>query len=154
MCLLSSHLHKPPHPQITDDLVDTHNRNFLWCSHRCLRDTVQDSVHTRQYLLNKTAGLNEFLLDIQCNTINCVTAMSVNYSMLLTHAVLHHHKAALITWQAVTLKTAWRVHTRPVSTQVRGDLTLLNIYSHTKQKTHTLANIAAVKMLNLVFLKV
>lgn len=51
--------------------------------------------------------------------------------MVLTHTVLHHHEAALITWQAVTLKTAWRVYTRPVSTQVRGDLTLLNVYSHT-----------------------
>lgn len=70
--------------------------------------------------------------------------------MVLTHAVLHHHEATLITWQAVTLKTAGRVHTHSVSTQVRGDLTLLNVYSHThKTYAHThWPTVETVKVLN------
>lgn len=48
--VLCLHLHKPPHPQITDGQVGTHTGNFLLCSHRSHLGTVQDSDHTHQYL--------------------------------------------------------------------------------------------------------
>lgn len=47
----------------------------------------------------------------------------------LTHAVLHHHEAALIALKTLTLKTAGCVDTGTVTTQVRGDAALINVWN-------------------------
>lgn len=47
--------------------------------------------------------------------------------LALTHAVLHHHEAALIAFEALTLKAARRVDTGAMTTQVWRDAALVNI---------------------------
>lgn len=37
---------------------------------------------------------------------------------VLTHAVLHHHEATLVAFEALTLEAAWRVDTGAMATQV------------------------------------
>lgn len=46
-----------------------------------------------------------------------------------THAVLHHHEAALVALKTFTLKAALGVDTGAVATQVRGDAALVNVWN-------------------------
>ena len=48
-------------------------------------------------------------------------------SVQLTHAVLHHHEAALVALEALALKVSRRVHTRAVTAEIRGDPALIDI---------------------------
>ena len=45
----------------------------------------------------------------------------------LTHAVLHHHEAALVAVEALALEAARRVDAGAVAAQVRGDPALVDI---------------------------
>lgn len=45
----------------------------------------------------------------------------------LTHAVLHHHEAALVALETFALEAAWCVDAGTVTTQVRGDAALIDV---------------------------
>lgn len=47
----------------------------------------------------------------------------------LTHAVLHHHEAALVALEALALKAARCVDTDPAPAEVRRDPALINVYT-------------------------
>lgn len=44
-----------------------------------------------------------------------------------THAVLHHHEAALVSLEALALEAAGRVDTGAVAAQVRRDAALVDV---------------------------
>lgn len=44
-----------------------------------------------------------------------------------THAVLHHHEAALVALKTFTLEAAWCVDAGAVAAQVGGDAALVNV---------------------------
>lgn len=50
----------------------------------------------------------------------------------LTHAVFHHHEAALVTFEALAFKISWRVDTPALSTQVWRDAALVDVYGRKK----------------------
>jgi hypothetical protein len=45
----------------------------------------------------------------------------------LTHAILHHHEAALVALKALAFKAAWRVDTDAAAAEVGGDPALINV---------------------------
>lgn len=45
----------------------------------------------------------------------------------LTHAVLHHHEATLVAFEALTLKAAGRVDTDPTAAEIGGDPALVDV---------------------------
>lgn len=53
---------------------------------------------------------------------------------MLTHAILHHHEAALVALKALAFKAAWRVDTDATATEVRGDPALINVCPRLKKK--------------------
>lgn len=80
MCLMCSHLHKPSHPQITDGQVDIHIGNYLLCSHRSPRDTVQDSVRTHQHLLHTNAYIHAHIHAYTHSETYIFTCYAVQYN--------------------------------------------------------------------------
>lgn len=46
----------------------------------------------------------------------------------LTHAVLHHHEAALVALEALALEAARGVHAGAVATQIGGDAALVDVW--------------------------
>lgn len=45
-----------------------------------------------------------------------------------THAVLHHHEAALVSLETLALEAAGRVDAGAVAAQVRGDAALVDVW--------------------------
>ena len=65
----------------------------------------------------------------------CVCAhLFVSVVWPLTHAVLHHHEATLISLEALALKVSRCVHTRALATQVRRDATLVDVCKGTREQ--------------------
>lgn len=61
--------------------------------------------------------------------VSCSHRVGHQSSHLLTHAVLHHHEAALIAVVAVALEAARCVDAGSLATQVRRDPTLVDIWT-------------------------
>lgn len=47
----------------------------------------------------------------------------------LTHAVFHHHEAALISFKALAFEISWRVDTPARPAYIQGDAALVNVCS-------------------------
>lgn len=52
----------------------------------------------------------------------------------LTHAILHHHEAALVSLKALAFEAARGVHTDATPAEVRRDPALIDVYSPRSRK--------------------
>lgn len=64
---------------------------------------------------------------LSVQTGSSTTQQGVSLTFINVHAVLHHHKAALVAFKALTLKAARCVNTGALTAQVRRDSALIDV---------------------------
>lgn len=72
-------------------------------------------------------GTLTLVTPLSVQTLASVAQQRITLTLINVHAVLHHHEAALVALEALTLEASWGVHTRTLTTDVRRDTTLIDV---------------------------